>query len=150
MAEKKPSQPKERVVISGNNIRMESPKGRSKPKSKVTVVAPVATAPVSGFVSFLREHAIVGLAVGIVIGTQVKALVDQLIKSFVDPFLGVVIRGAGNLSSKTTVYHYGDGKTALFTWGAFLYTLIDFIAVLATIYALIKIFNLDKLDKKKE
>lgn len=142
-----------RVVTTSNTIKFEAPKGRRKAKArptKVVAVAPkVATKPVMGFMDFLREHAIVGLAVGFIIGAQSRILIDQLNKSFIDPFVGLLIGGAGTLSSKTAIFHH-DGKETVFAWGAFAYTLINFIAVLAAIYAIIKILHLDKLDKKKD
>jgi large-conductance mechanosensitive channel len=139
-----------RVVTTSNNIKFEAPKGRRKPKPKTTVVASkVAARPVSGFVEFIREHAIVGLAIGFIVGAQARVLVDQLVKSFVDPAAGLLVGGAGTLSSKTASLHH-DGHVTVFAWGAFVYSLIDFIGVLIVVYVVIKIFNLDKLDKKKE
>src|SRR5579863_4219878 len=51
---------------------------------------------VGGFVNFLREHAIVGLAVGFVLATQVQSVVKQLINSFIEP-LFQLITGNENL-----------------------------------------------------
>lgn len=139
-----------RVVTTSNTIKFETPKGRRKPKPKIAVtVAPqVAAKPVAGFVEFIREHAIVGLAIGFIVGAQARVLVDQLVTSFIDPGVGVLLGGTGTLSSKETVYHHG-GHTTVFAWGAFAYALIDFIAVLLAIYIIIKAFHLDKLDKQQ-
>jgi large conductance mechanosensitive channel len=102
---------------------------------------------VGGFVSFLREHAIVGLAVGFVLATQVQTVVKQLINSFIEP-LFQLITGNENLNNLSVKLHF-NGHTAPFGWGAFVYALIDFIFVALTIYVIIRLFNLDKLDKTK-
>lgn len=138
-----------KVVTTSHTIKFETPKGRRKAKPKISVaVAPqVAAKPVSGFVDFLRENAVVGLAIGFIVGAQARALVDQLVKSFIDPGVGLLLGGAGALSSKTVVFH-DHHQTSVFAWGAFAYALIDFIAVLAAVYFIIKLFRLDKLEKK--
>lgn len=101
----------------------------------------------NGFVSFIRENAVVGLAVGFVIGAQVQSVVKQLIASFVDPSFTLLFGQA--LSQRTAVFHF-NGHTADFAWGSFAYVLIDFLFVLLAIYLIIKILKLDKLDKPKK
>ena len=99
---------------------------------------------VGGFVNFIREHAVVGLAVGFVIGTQVQSVVKQLIASFIDPLTKLLI---GNKLSTETVTIRWNGRDAAFGWGAFVYALIDFLVILGVIYLVVKMFKLDKLDK---
>ena len=107
----------------------------------------VAGEPFGGFVQFLRERAVVGLAVGFVLGTQVQTVVKQLISSFIDPLFQLLLPGNRALSSRTFTWHF-DGRHANFGWGALIYALLDFIFVAFAIYAVIKFFQLDKLDKK--
>jgi large-conductance mechanosensitive channel len=104
--------------------------------------------PVSGFVDFLREHAIVGLAIGFVVGTQVQAVVKQLISSFINPLFLLVFPGNQTLSDRTFTLHL-YGRAANFGWGAVAFTVMDFVAIVFTIYVIIKLFKLDKLDKPK-
>ena len=103
---------------------------------------------VGGFVNFLRENAIVGLAVGFVLGTQVQAVVKQLISSFIDPLFQLLLPGDKVLSDRTFRV-YLDGRHADFGWGAIVYALLDFLFIAITIYIIIKLFKLDQLDKKK-
>lgn len=105
------------------------------------------TKALNDFVGFIRENAVVGLAVGFVIGAQVQAVVKQLIASFVDPSFTLLFGQA--LSQRTAVFHF-NGHTAEFAWGSFAYVLIDFLFVLLTVYLIIKILKLDKLDKPKK
>ena len=126
-------------------VQIKTKRGRHKPNVQVIVDSEeVFERQVQGFVGFLREKAIVGLAVGFVVATQVQAVIKQLIASFLDP-LTIVLFGA-KLSSRTFTWHW-HGRHAAFAWGQFVYVLIDFFVVVVTIYALIKLFNLDKLDR---
>lgn len=109
----------------------------------------LVTKQFSGFVQFLREQSVVGLAIGLVLGTQAKALVDQLVISFVNPLTGLLLPGEGTLKQKAWDVHL-NGKTAAFGWGAFIYSLLTFVLVAAFVYYVFKGLRLDKLDKKKE
>jgi large-conductance mechanosensitive channel len=108
-------------------------------------VAPKGT--MSCFVTFLRERAVVGLAIGFVIGTQVQTVVKQFIASFVDPLFKLLIPGDQALSTRTWTLGI-HGHTADFAWGALLYSLLDFLFILFTIYFVVKLLHLDRLDKK--
>ncbi len=119
-------------------------------KEVVTVLPTVRVpAPFQGFVNFVREQGVVGLAVGLVLGAQVKALVDQLVASFVNPLLGLLLPGQGSLSDKA-FYLTFKAKTQAFTYGEFLNVMISFFAVAAIVYFAVKGLKLDRLDRKKE
>lgn len=107
-----------------------------------------AVQPVHGFVDFVREQGVVGLAIGFVLGTQSRVLVDQLVVSFINPLVTLILPGTGRLTERTFSLTLG-GKTENFAWGAFLYQLITFIAVAAVVYIIFKGLKLDRLDKKK-
>lgn len=107
-----------------------------------------AAQPVHGFVDFVREQGVVGLAIGFVLGTQSRVLVDQLVVSFINPLVTLILPGTGRLTERTFSLTLG-GKTENFAWGAFLYQLITFIAVAAVVYIIFKGLKLDRLDKKK-
>ena len=98
---------------------------------------------VNGFVDFLRERAVVGLAIGFVAGTQAQAVVKQLIDSFITPAFTLIF-GSALQKQKFTI---GEAQ---FGWGMMVYALINLFFVLAAIYILVKLFKLDKLDKKKD
>ncbi len=96
-----------------------------------------------GFVHFLREKAVVGLAVGFIIGQQAQGLIKQLVDSFINPILNLIV--GSKLQDR--VFEVG-GKT--FSWGKFTYVFINFLFVILAVYILIKFFKLDKLDLPKE
>jgi large-conductance mechanosensitive channel len=143
-ASKQPSRSK--VVTGGSTIRFEPPKSHRQHHPVVTV-SPDLQHPVSGFVDFLREHAVVGLAIGFVIGLQVQTLVKQLVASFIDPLFQLLFGKA--LSQRTFTLHW-HSQAANFGWGAFVYGVLDFLFVLATVYATVKLLKLDKLDQPKK
>ena len=130
-------------ATSGSTIRLEEPKG-SRHQQRVRV----EINPVGGFMNFLREHTVITLAVGFAIATQAQAVIKQLISSFIDPLYGLLFNGQ-TLSAKSATLHL-NGRTEHFAWGAFVYTLIDFLFVLAVIYAIVKLLKLDKLEKVVE
>ena len=114
-----------------------------------SVKVPKILRPFQGFVDFVREQGVIGLAVGLVLGTQIKVLVDQIVASFVNPLLGLLLPGTGGLEQKYFTVAIND-KTAKFAWGAFAAELISFLVVAGVLYFIIKMLKLDKLDKKKE
>jgi len=103
----------------------------------------------AGFMVFVREQGVVGLAVGLVLGTQVKTLVDQLVASFLNPLIGLVLPGGGSLAEKTFGLTIGS-NTAHFGYGAFISVLISFLTVAGVVYFVVKGLKLDRLDKKKD
>lgn len=137
-----------RINTTGGSVRIEqSSPNTSRGRKRPTAVVVEVVRP-DGFIGFLREHAVVGLAVGLVIGTQLKAIVDSLNNSFISPLFGLLFDG-GALNKQTSVVHW-HGREATLGWGIVVYQIIDFIFVMAVIYALIKIFKLDKLDQPKD
>lgn len=142
---KKPDQT--RVVTTGSTVRIEQPKSKRGRKPTVSVIVSSELNPVNGFVNFLREHAVVGLAVGFAIGSQAQLLVKQLADSFISPLLAVII--PGGIQEKAFSVHSKNHVPVYFKWGLFMYAFINFLFVLAFIYVIIKISKLDKLDKPK-
>ena len=135
-----------KVVTTASGVRIETPKSNRQHKPKVTVTIDDIN-PASGFVDWLRANAVVGLAIGFVIGTQVQLVVKQLISSFIDP-LFVLLFGQ-QLTTRSFTLHF-SGRSASFTWGTFVYSLINFIFLLLAIFLIIKFLKLDKLDKPKK
>lgn len=99
---------------------------------------------VGGFVNFIREHAVVGVAIGFIVGLQAQTLIKQLVTSFITPILTLLV---GPDLQKKQIVISGTNPVTI-AWGEFLYTLADFLVVLLFIYLVVKVFRLDKLDKK--
>jgi large conductance mechanosensitive channel len=118
-------------------------------KTVKAAVKPAKSSPHAGFVDFLREQSVVGLAIGLIIGAQTKSLADQLIASFINPLLGLLMPGKGALDQQTFVLHLND-KSATFAWGSFIAVLLSFMTTAAVVYFVFKFLKLDRLTKKKE
>jgi large-conductance mechanosensitive channel len=136
---------KNQVVTTHSSIRMASPESKNRsPRS----LKPNLTTPevAKGFVSFLKDHAVVGLAVGFVIATQVQALVKLLVNGFITPTFQFFFKNA--LVKDQFVVHV-NGALIVYPWGQFANGFLDFIFVLIAIYLIIRIFRLDKFNKPK-
>jgi large-conductance mechanosensitive channel len=100
-----------------------------------------------GFVNFLRENGVVALAIGFVAGSQAQAVVKALIADFIDPASKLFFGGV-KLSDRTFTQHF-HGRWTNFHWGDLVYTLLNLLFVLGTIYFIIRVFKLDRLQKPK-
>lgn len=114
-----------------------------------TVKRPRRTARhIRGFMDFVREQGVVGLAVGLAIGTQASDVVKNLVGSLVTPVLDLIV-GPGGLNGMEIAVRMGD-HVGNFKIGMLIEALIRFVAVLAIIYVVVKGFHFERLDKKKE
>ena len=119
----------------------------AKPATKKTKAKVKAKSQLDDFTGFIRRQGVVGLAIGLVLGVQVKALVDQIVASFINPILGLILPGHGGLAEKVFALTVGD-KKAIFAYGAFISVLISFLAVLSIVYFGVRALKLEKLTKK--
>lgn len=107
---------------------------------------------VNGFLNFIREQGIIGLAVGLAIGAAAGATVKQIVDGLINPIVGFIIGGV-DLSELVWVLvsKNPDGTGGLvFGWGAILSSVITLLATALVIYLLIHFAKLDRIDKKKE
>ena len=121
-------------------------------KREVTMTIPVIKAPgwLQGFVDFVREQGVVGLAVGFILGVAAKGVVDSLVNNVVNPVVGVLYGGGGPLNDKFWCLKDVSGVcTNKLGYGALLNTFINFLIVAGVVYLIVKSLKLDKLDKKK-
>jgi large-conductance mechanosensitive channel len=132
-------------VTTGSTLRMQPAKSSRQPKPKPHVIVGTDEA-IGGFFEFLRAHAVIALAIGFVIATQIQALAKQMIASFIDPAFQLL--GGQALSQRTFTLHWHD-RAANFGWGIFVYSLLDVLFVLVAIYVVVKIFKLEKLENPK-
>ena len=99
------------------------------------------------FIAFIREKGVLGLAVGIIMGGAVTKLVTSIVEHLINPLIGAVTGAAGNLNSLAYTLPLTD---ITFKYGAFISSLIDFIAVLAVVYFVFVKSPINKIDKKPE
>ena len=99
----------------------------------------------NGFLNFIREQGVVGLAVGFILGGAVSKVVASLVTDIINPVLGIVLGFTGNLTAASL--EIGSAKIM---YGNFISILIDFVVIAAVVYFGVKGLSLDKLDKKKK
>jgi len=94
-----------------------------------------------GFVDFIRERGVMGLAIGFVLGTSVQRVVTAFVTDIVNPFVGTFMGNGEGLKN------FAVGR---FLVGDFISVTIDFLILILIVYAVFKMLGLEKLDKKKE
>ncbi len=99
---------------------------------------------ISGFMDFIREQGVVGLAVGFILGGAVSKTVSSLVDNIINPLIGALL-GKVDLVDKA----FSVGAVSI-KYGAFISTIVDFMVIAAVVYFGVKALGLDRLDKKKE
>lgn len=97
-----------------------------------------------GFMDFIREQGVVGLAVGFILGGAVSKVVSSVVNDLVNPILGIGLSKVGGLKG---AYFLIAGSKIM--WGSFVSNAIDFVVIALVVYYGVKYLKLDKLDKKK-
>lgn len=102
-----------------------------------------------GFVTFIRQQGVIGLAVGLAIGAAAGDTVRKLVEGFINPIVQFIVGSQDALVTAT--WHIElFGRNADFKWGAFVSSAITLLATAAVIYWIIHILHLDRIDKKKD
>ena len=120
---------------------------KAQKAKETTAVVSVAKQAVS-FADFIRDRGIVGMAIGLAIGTVASGTIKTIVEGFVTPVVQLIVGTHRTL--EVQVWHVNIwGRTADFQWGAALSSLITLIATVFVIYLLVHAAGLDRLDKKK-
>ncbi len=99
------------------------------------------------FKGFISKGNVVDLAVALVVGTAFNKIVSQLVDSFINPLISIVI-GGFNLNDWKYVYkeaEYNEAGELLkaevaFTYGTFIQTVIDFLIIALTVFVVVKLY----------
>jgi large-conductance mechanosensitive channel len=150
---RKPATQTHVITTSAGNVRITEPAnfGTKKGKSGITVLVGEQAQqlnPVSGFVGFLRERAVVGVAIAFVVASQMQIFAKDLVDKLITPTFTLLF-GWQELSAQKFTLHWHD-RASTFYWGSVTYAFINFLFIVAAIYVIIRFLKLDKLDKKKD
>ena len=96
---------------------------------------------VKGFIEFVRQQGVVGLAIGFILGGSVSKVVSSLVTDIIQPLIGFLIGSTLGLKA----LHYQS-----LMYGNFIANTIDFLIVAAIVYIVFKALKLEKLDLKVE
>ncbi len=103
------------------------------------------------FIHFIREKGVLGLAVGIIMGGTVTELVKSIVDNLINPIIGWIISLVAGSATNLSAMKYTVPYTEItFGYGAFISSLLNFVAVLAVVYFVFVKSPLNKIDKKAE
>lgn len=103
----------------------------------------------SGFMNFIREQGVIGLAIGLAVGAAAGDTVKKLVDALISPIVQLLVGSQEGLNSAVWQLKIGD-RVGDFAWGAFVSSFITLLATALVVYWLIHLLKLDRLDKKKD
>jgi large conductance mechanosensitive channel len=102
------------------------------------------------FLDFIRTQGVVGLGVGLVLGSAVTIMVKSLIDNVVMPPIGLMLGSAEGLKGLSwTIGGVIGGKQAVINYGVFINDFINFLVIAVVVYIIIRLLKIEKIDKKK-
>jgi large conductance mechanosensitive channel len=119
-------------------------------RKEVAIVLPEVKAPrfLQGFVDFIREQGVVGLAIGLILGFASKNVVDSLVNNIFNPFVGLLTGGISLEHKTACLKRLGGECTTSLKYGQFISDFISFVIVVLLVYLVFKVLKLERLDKK--
>ncbi len=151
MATKKSSKSAKTTKRSATVAVKKSAPAQSTEGKEIKGEPTMANKHLKGFLDFVREQGVVGLAVGLVLGGAVSVVVKSLIDNVVMPPLGFILGSAEGL--KGLEFNMGKtsaGEDAILYYGMFLNDLLNFVVIAGVVYLVVHMLGFDKkLDKSK-
>lgn len=112
-----------------------------KKQEVIQAEPPKPKTALQGFMDFVRERGVVGLALGFIVGGAVTKTVTSLVNDILNPIIGYVLGSRLNLS---------DMQIGAVKFGSFVANLLDLLLVMLVVYFVFyKALRLDKLEKPK-
>ena len=128
-------------------------KAVKKATAKLKKVDPKAQ--LAGFKKFIKDQGLIGMAIGLILGTASGDLVKSLINNIIMPPLGFVLGSSEGL--KGVVWYMGKtpaGKDAVLSYGVFLNDVINFLVIAFVVYFVLlfveKLFTDDDVEEEVE
>lgn len=97
-----------------------------------------------GFLEFIREQGVAGLAIGFILGGAVSKLVASIVDDIINPLIGGLLLRPDTLAE--AAIRVGDAEIL---WGSLIVAAIDFTIIALVVYYGVKIIGVDRLDKEK-
>lgn len=109
------------------------------------------TSQATGFINFIREQGVIGLAVGLAIGAAAGASVKAIVDGLINPIIGFIIGGINLTKLQWVVIAPNASGTGglVFSWGSVASSLITLTATALVVYWVIHMTKLDQIDRKK-
>ena len=107
----------------------------------------------TGFKKFIKDQGLIGMAIGLILGTASGDLVKSLINNIIMPPLGFILGSSEGL--KGVVWNMGKtpaGKEAVLSYGTFLNDVINFLVIAFVVYFVLlfveKLFADDDVEEE--
>ena len=101
---------------------------------------PLVNGGLAGFLQFIREQGVMGLALGFILGTAVSKVVASFSADVINPLIAFFLGSTDRLDTLAI------GSVRI---GSFLANVVDFAIIAVVVYLIFKTLGLDKLDIKK-
>ncbi len=89
------------------------------------------------FKDFINRGNVVDMAVGVMFGAALKAIVDSLVKDMISPIVGLIFRqNFDNLSITIPFFNVTFGI------GSFIMAIINFLIIAVILFAIVKLMNM--------
>lgn len=95
------------------------------------------------FLAFLKHYGVIGLAIAVIIGGKLNALVDAVVKELLMPVIGLLVPGGNWRELAVTV---GETK---FGVGPILAAMVDFLIVAVVVFLVSKQILREEVVAKK-
>lgn len=92
----------------------------------------------TGFISFIKQQGIAGIAMGFILGGSINKTVTSLVSDIIQPGIGILI---GNRQGQLAAAHYNSVM-----YGNFIASAIDFLIIALLVYVAFKTMKLDKIE----
>lgn len=103
------------------------------------------------FRTFIARGNVLDLAVGIIIGAAFTAIVNSIVQDLINPIIGLLIGGidfsnlyvvlAGNVAENAGLQTAKDSGAAVFAYGSFLMSCLNFMIIAFVVFLLVKVVN---------
>ena len=91
-----------------------------------------------GFKQFILSQGLIGMAIGLILGTATGALVKSLIDNVIMPPIGLILGSAEGLKGlRLAIGRTVNGELTFVNYGIFLNDLINFAVITAVVYFVI-------------
>ena len=103
------------------------------------------------FKEFIAKGNVVDMAVGVVVGTAFKAIVDSLVKDIIMPCISVLTGKINIADLKATIIEpSADGSGGLvIPYGNFIQQIVNFFIIAFVIFIVVKVMNVMKAKLEK-
>ncbi|MER5170755.1 large conductance mechanosensitive channel protein MscL [Thioclava sp. GXIMD2076] len=103
------------------------------------------------FKDFIAKGNVMDMAVGIIVGAAFTAIVKSIVSDLLNPIIGLIIGGldfsnmyvvlSGDVPAGSSLQSARDAGAAIFAYGAFLTSVINFLIIAFIVFLLVRMVN---------